>query len=53
MKEIGTAMAGPSLSLADGEKVKALRAEGVKLHKSVNHSASVEALSEAKDMPGI
>jgi hypothetical protein len=35
------------------DKVKALRTEGEKLHKSGNHSGSVAALSKAKDLLGI
>ena len=35
------------------EKVKALRAEGEKLHKAGDHSASEDALGEARDLLGI
>jgi len=35
------------------EKVKTLRAEGEQLHKSGDHSGSVAALDEAKDILGI
>lgn len=34
-------------------KVKALRAEGEKLHKEGKHDASMKALSEAKTLLGI
>jgi len=53
MKQIDAAMANSSLSMADMDKVKALRAKGEKLHKSGDHSGSVKALGEAKDMLGL
>ena len=53
MKQIDAAMASSTLSMADTEKVKALRAEGEKMHKSGDHSGSVAALDEAKDILGI
>ena len=53
MKQIDVAMASSSLSMADMEKVKALRAKGEKLHKSGDHPGSVAALGEARDMLGI
>ena len=53
MKQIDAAMADSTLSMADMEKVKALRAEGEKLHRSGDHSGSVKVLDEAKDMLGI
>lgn len=46
-------MANSTLSMADMEKVKALRAEGEKLHKAGDHSASEDALGEARDLLGI
>ncbi len=53
MKQIDAAMANSTLSMTDMEKVKALRAKGEELHKSGDHSASVDALNEAKDILGI
>lgn len=53
MKQIDAAMANSTLSMADMEKVKALRARGEQLHKSGDHSGSVNALGEAKDLLGI
>ena len=53
MKQIDAAMAGSSLSAADMETVKKLRAEGERRHKSGDHTGSVAALDEAKEMLGI
>jgi hypothetical protein len=53
MKQIDAAMATSSLSTADMDKVKALRAQGEKLHKSGDHAGSVAALDEAKTILGI
>ena len=53
MKQIDAAMANSSLSMADMDKVKELRAKGEELHKSGDHSGSVAALAEAKEMLGI
>lgn len=53
MKQIDAAMANSSLSMSDMEKVKALREKGEKLHKSGDHSGSVQALGEARDILGI
>lgn len=53
MRQIDAAMANSSLGMAEMEKVKALRAEGEKLHKSGDHSGSVSVLREAKDLLGI
>jgi len=53
MKQVDAAMASSTLSMADMEKVKALRAEGEKLHKSGDHSASVDTLNKAKALLGI
>ncbi len=53
MKQIDAAMANSTLNMTDMEKVKALRAKGEELHKSGDHSASVDALNEAKDILGI
>jgi hypothetical protein len=43
----------PSLSTADMSRVKELRANGEKLHKSGSHFDSVKALLEAKKLLGI
>jgi hypothetical protein len=53
MQQIDAAMANSTLSSADMEKVRALRATGEKLHKSGDHSGSVQALGEAREMLGI
>jgi hypothetical protein len=53
MQQIDAAMPTSSLSTADMDKVKALRAEGEKLHKSGNHAQSVAVLDQAKRMLGI
>jgi hypothetical protein len=53
MRQIDAAMATSTISMADMEKVKALRAEGEKMHKSGDHAGSVAALDEAKDLLGI
>ena len=53
MKQIDAAMASSTLSMADMDKVKELRARGEKLHKSGDHSGSVAALAEAKKMLGL
>ena len=53
MKKIDSAMASSTLSMADMDKVKELRARGEELHKSGDHSGSVAALAEAREMLGI
>jgi hypothetical protein len=53
MKQIDSAVGNSYLNSTDLDKVKALRTEGEKLHKSGNHSGSVAALSKAKDLLGI
>ena len=53
IKQIDAAMATSTLSMADMDKVKALRAEGEKLHKSGNHAESVAVLGQAKGILGI
>jgi hypothetical protein len=53
MRQIDAAMATSTISMADMGKVKALRAEGEKMHKSGDHAGSVAALDEAKDLLGI
>lgn len=45
--------ASPSLSMADMDKVKSLRAQGEKLHKEGKHDESMKALGEAKKMLGL
>ena len=50
----GTAFAGSCpMSMADMDRVKGLRARGEELHKSGDHSGSVAALAEAREMLGI
>jgi hypothetical protein len=53
MKQVDSAIAKSTLSMADMEKVKALRAEGEALHKSGDHAASVTALDKAKALLSI
>lgn len=53
MRQIDAAMATSTLDPADMAKVKALRAEGEQLHEAGDHSASVAALDEAKELLGI
>ena len=53
MKQIDAAMANSTLSSADMDKVRELRAKGEELHKSGDHSGSVAALAEARKMLGI
>ena len=53
MAAIDAALSGASLSKADMAKVKDLRANGEKLHKSGNHAESVKVLGQAKKMLGI
>lgn len=45
--------ASPSMSTADMDKVKSLRAQGEKMHKEGKHDESMKALGEAKKMLGI
>jgi capsule polysaccharide export protein KpsE/RkpR len=42
-----------SLSAEDMTKVKALRADGEKLHKEGKHSESMKSLAEAKKILGV
>lgn len=54
MKKIDEAMAkGPTLSAAQMDEVKKLRAEGEMLHKSGKHGESVEKLGKAMSILGI
>jgi len=54
MKAIDAALAtGPSISASDMERVKSLRAEGEKMHKSGMHGDSVSTLHTAKKLLGI
>ncbi len=53
MKAIDKAMIGSSLSMADMDRVKLLRAKGETLHQSGDHGGSIEALDEVKDLLGI
>ncbi|MDP2261689.1 MAG: hypothetical protein Q8K24_00865 [Hydrogenophaga sp.] len=43
----------PALSTADQEKVTTLRADGERLHKAGDHSASMKALADAKKVLGL
>jgi len=43
----------PSLSMPDMDKVKALRAEGEKMHKEGKHDESMKALGDAKKLLGL
>lgn len=53
MKAIDAALAeNPSISASDMSRVKELRAEGEKLHKSGKHADSVTALHEALKLLG-
>ena len=54
MKAIDAKLAtNPSLSAADLEKVKSLRAEGEQAHKEGKHDESMKALGDAKKLLGI
>lgn len=54
MKAIDAALAkNPSLSAADMDMVRKLRAEGETLHKAGKHAESVEALGKAMKLLGI
>lgn len=43
----------PAMSMADQEKVTALRADGERLHKAGDHTGSMKALADAKKLLGI
>lgn len=54
MKAIDAALAkNPSLSAADMDMVRKLRAEGETLHKAGKHAESVETLGKAMKLLGI
>ena len=53
MKAIDAKLSTATLSAEDMSKVKALRADGEKLHKAGKHEESEKALDEAKKMLGI
>ncbi|WP_372604641.1 hypothetical protein [Actibacterium sp.] len=54
MAEIDAALAnGVTISAADLEQVKALRAEGEALHSAGQHQQSVDALAKAKALLGL
>jgi hypothetical protein len=54
MKAIDAKLAtNPTLSAADAEKVKKLRADGEALHKQGKHADSDKALGEAKKILGV
>ena len=53
MRAIDAKMPSAMLAEADASKVKALRDEGEKLHKSGQHAASMKALGDAKKLLGM
>lgn len=54
MRQIDAALAAnPALSASELERVMDLRAEGEKLHKAGDHSASVARLDEARKLLGL
>ncbi len=53
MKAIDAAMSTSKLSSAELDKVKTLRADGEKFHKSGKHAEAMKALGDAKKMLGI
>ncbi len=54
MKAIDAKLAtNPQVAAADMTKIKALRAEGEKLHKDGKHTESMKALGDAKKMLGL
>jgi len=53
MKAIDAALTSTKLTGADLAKVKALRADGEKVHAEGKHSDSMKALGEAKKLLGI
>jgi len=54
MREFDTALAKePSIPKADLGKAKGLREKGEAFHKAGKHRNSVEALREAKKLPGV
>ncbi len=53
MSRIDAALETASLSDTQMSEVKALRAEGEKLHQAGDHAASVETLAQAKDILGV
>src|SRR5690606_16718683 len=53
MAKIDAALQTASLSQADMEKVKQLRAQGEELHKAGKHQQSIDTLAEAMKILGI
>jgi len=53
MRAIDTKVPTAQLPAADMAKVKALRAEGERLHKEGKHTESMKALAEAKKLLGV
>ncbi|HYD59988.1 MAG TPA: hypothetical protein VEC35_06520 [Noviherbaspirillum sp.] len=53
MKAIDAKLSTASVGAEDQAKIKALRAEGEKLHKEGKHTESMKALGEAKKLLGI
>jgi hypothetical protein len=53
LRQIDSAIETSTLDIATMDQVKALRTQSEALHKSGDHSASVDTLREAKDILGI
>lgn len=54
MKAIDTKLGtNPTVAAADMTKIKALRADGEKLHKEGKHAESMKALADAKKLLGL
>ena len=54
MKAIDAKLAtNPQMSMADMDKVKALRMQGESFHKEGKHTESMKALGDAKKMLGL
>ncbi len=54
MKAIDAKLAtNPQMSMADMDKVKALRTQGEQLHKDGKHAESMKALGDAKKLLGL
>jgi hypothetical protein len=53
MRVIDEAMVNSTLSVADMDNVKLLRAKGETLHKSGDHGGSVKALKRAANLLGL
>ena len=53
MRTIDAKLPTAALPAAEMSKVKALRAEGEKLHKEGKHTESMKALADAKKLLGV